>query len=150
MFLMLGIGLIGSVGVIFITELSQETIWEETAGAIAVSLIVIWLLIRFDVVGAGRPHKQGASEEKQKWEAEKLEDEVEKIRKHWAEDKAGKEAGESVELLGRPAMTDSLAKAGPGGSRATDNSQVSDAGPGSQAVRVEVTSELGTQAWRWL
>jgi phage terminase large subunit-like protein len=128
MFLMLGIGLIGSVGVIFLTELSQETIWEETAGAIAGSLIVIWLLIRFDVVGAGRPHKQSQNEEEQEREAKKLEGEVEKIRKHWAKGKAGKEAAESVKLLGRSAMTAGLANDGPGGSRATDNSQVSDAG----------------------
>jgi len=150
MFLMLGIGLIGSVGVIFLTELSQETIWEETAGAIAGSLIVIWLLIRFDFVGAGRPHKQGENEELQEWKAKKLEGEAEKIRKHWAKGKGGKEAGESVKLLGRSAITASLANAGPGGSRATDNSQVTGAGPGCQAVRVEVTSELGTHAWRWL
>jgi uncharacterized membrane protein len=61
--LMLRIILIGSVAVIFLTELSQETIWEETAGAIAVALIVIWLLLWFDLVRAGRPHKQAKQTE---------------------------------------------------------------------------------------
>lgn len=81
MFLMLGIVLIGSVGAIFLTELSQETIWGETVGAIAGSLIVIWLLIRFDIVRAGR-----------KREAKKLEDQAKKIKTNWAEDRAGQEA----------------------------------------------------------
>jgi hypothetical protein len=103
MFLMLGVVLIGSVGVIFITELSQETIWEETAGAIAVSLIVIWLLIRYDVVRAGRPRKQDEGE--RKVAGEKL------------EDKAGQEAEESVKLPINSAMTAGLPNAGPGESR---------------------------------
>jgi hypothetical protein len=99
MFLMLGIVLIGSVGAIFLTELSPETIWEETAGAIAGSLIVIWLLIRFDVVRAGRPRKQDEKEEKQKRDAKKLEAKVEEIKKKWAMDAAGQEAEENVKLL---------------------------------------------------
>jgi hypothetical protein len=122
MFLMLGVILIGSVGVIFLTELSQETIWEETAGAIAVSLIVIWLLLRFDLVGAGRPHKQANNEKGRRranFEADEIQDE-------WVKGNAGKEAKKNVEALGSSAtVATDLANAGPGGPAANDNSKVS-------------------------
>jgi glyoxylase I family protein len=124
MFLMLGIILIGSVGVIFLTELSQETIWEETAGAVAVSLIVIWLLLRFDLVRAGRPHKQANSEEQRKWARR----EAKKIQADWKGTDAAKEAEKDLELLGSSATAaTNPAKADPGGPAATDNSKVSDA-----------------------
>jgi len=95
MFLMLGIVLIGSVGVIFLTELSPETIWEESAIAVAVSLIVIWSLLRFDLVRAGRPHKQHDNKEARKW----AESEAGKIRDDWARSEAAKEAEKNVKLL---------------------------------------------------
>ena len=119
MFLMLGIVLIGSVGVIFITELSQETIWEETASAVGVSLIVIWVLLRFDLVRAGRPHKQANNEEARRW----AEFEAGKIQDDWAGTDAAKEAEDNLERLDSSATTatDST-KADAGGPAATDNS----------------------------
>jgi len=53
MFLMFGIILIGSAAVIFLAELSEEITWEEPVIVIVVTLIVIWLLLGFDLVGAG-------------------------------------------------------------------------------------------------
>jgi len=115
-FLMLGVILIGVVGVIFLTELSSETIWVETASVIAISVIVIWLLIRFDLVHAGRPHKQAKDADKQRW----AEDEAEKIQVIWLKTVAAKEAEKNVERLGSsaPAATDP-AKADPGGAAAS-------------------------------
>jgi len=113
---MLGVILIGVVGVIFLTELSSETIWVETASVIAISVIVIWLLIRFDLVHAGRPHKQAKDADKQRW----AEDEAEKIQVIWLKTVAAKEAEKNVERLGSsaPAATDP-AKADPGGAAAS-------------------------------
>jgi hypothetical protein len=123
MFLMLGIVLIGSVGVIFITELSQETIWEETASAVAVSLIVIWLLLRFDLVRAGRPHKQASNEEARRW----AEFEAGKIQDDWAGTDAAKEAEDNLERLDSSAMTATDPTKADPGPAAPDDSNVSDA-----------------------
>jgi hypothetical protein len=124
MFLMLGVLLIGSVAVIFLTGLSTETIWVETAAAIAGSLIVIWLLLRFDLVGAGRVHEQ--AEEKKEWEAEKLERKAKKIQKKWVQRDAGREAKKNLELLlSSDIATTDLANADPGGPAAADNFMVS-------------------------
>jgi hypothetical protein len=67
MFLMLGIILIGSVGVIFLNNVSIIS-WEETVIVIAATLIVIWFLICFDFVFAGRGgwrHRHRASQERE-------------------------------------------------------------------------------------
>jgi len=127
MILMLGIILIGSVGVIFLTELSQETIWEETAGAIVASLILIWLLLRFDVVHAGRPHEQAKNQKEQRWQAEKMRIEAEEIRAKWDEAEEAKEAERNVKILGCSATAaKDPAEANPGMPTATDNSMVRD------------------------
>jgi len=86
MFLMIGVILIGSAAVIFITELSEETIWEETVAVIVGSLIVIWFLIRFDLVFAGRRNQAV--------------DEAEDGREKWARTQAAREAKDMVELFG--------------------------------------------------
>ena len=64
MFLTLGIILIGSVGVIFLTELSKIT-WKEAAIVIAVALVVIWFLIWLDFVFAGRGGQRRRAAQKQ-------------------------------------------------------------------------------------
>jgi hypothetical protein len=71
MFLTLGIILIGSVGVIFLTELSKIT-WEEAVVVIAVALVVIWFLIWLDFVFAGRGgQRRRAAQEKEQKDADK-------------------------------------------------------------------------------
>jgi hypothetical protein len=67
MFLMLGIILIGSAAVIFLAKLSEEMTWEEPVVVIMVTLIVIWLLLRFDLVRAGSGGwRQGKQERERK------------------------------------------------------------------------------------
>jgi len=110
MFLMIGVILIGSAGVIFLTELSDETIWEETVAVIVGSLIVIWLLIRFDLVFAGRRNQ--------------AEDEAEDRRRKWAGTHAAKEAEKSVKLLGSRSLDGQRPNKGqPRRTRRTDNSR---------------------------
>lgn len=110
MFLMIGIILIGSAGVIFLTELSDETIWEEAVAVIVGSLIVIWLLIRFDLVFAGRRNQ--------------AEDEAEDRRRRWARTQAAKEAKKTVDLLGPPSLNGQRPNKGQSRqARRTDNSR---------------------------
>src|SRR5262245_6181105 len=110
MFLMIGIILIGSAGVIFLTELSDETIWEEAVAVIVGSLIVIWLLIRFDLVFAGRRNQ--------------AEDEAEDRRRRWARTKAAKEAKKTVVFLGPPPLNGQRPNKGQcRQARRTDNSR---------------------------
>src|SRR5262249_47778949 len=110
MFLMIGVILIGSAGVIFLTELSDETIWEETVAVIVGSLIVIWLLIGFDLVFAGRQNQ--------------AEEEGEDRGRKGAGTHGAKEAEKSVKLLGSRSLDGKRPNKGhPRGTRRTDNSR---------------------------
>ena len=87
MFLMLGILLIGSAGVLLLAELrlpaegeqavQSEMTWTEIGVVIALTLITVWVLLRFDLVFArrGRGWKRGAEEK----EREQAKDEAAKI-----------------------------------------------------------------------
>jgi len=59
MFLMIGIILIGIVGVIFVTELSPEVRWFESVPAIAISLLVVCGMLRWNLVLAKRQPRPG-------------------------------------------------------------------------------------------
>src|SRR5262249_20008804 len=110
MFLMIGIILIGSAGVIFLTELSDETIWEEAVAVIVGSLIVIWLLIRFDLVFAGRRNQAGH--------------EGEERRRRRARPQAAKQAKKPVDFIAPPPHNDKRPNKGQSRqARRTDNSR---------------------------
>jgi len=67
MFLMLGIILTGSVGVIYLNKVSIIT-WEETVIVLAVTLIMIWVLISADFVFSGRGGLRGRAKQKEERE----------------------------------------------------------------------------------
>jgi hypothetical protein len=81
MFLMLGIILIGSAGVIILAELrlpaegekakavQPEITWREIGVVIAHALIAVWLLLRFDLVFARRRGWRRGAEQKEREQA---------------------------------------------------------------------------------